>query len=278
MLGRQTGQRKKIPQANYYQGGGVNRSNDPFKRRTKRNNNAVAKTIDVFIFIAVLAGLAYSLLVSPNPNVIASTTVYRPASTYRDGARESLGTIKDRTKISFDEQSTISSLQKQFPEISSASIELPLFSQRPTIRLQISRPAYTISGAGGVFVIDNDGVAVDRADKFPAVKGLLTIQDQSGYKISEGNKVLSGDNVSFINTVVAQAKHSNVPVAGFILPPAAQELDLKTADKSYLVKFYLGGDPLVQTGQWLAARHQFGSGQQPASYLDVRVAGKIYYK
>jgi len=41
----------------------------------------------------------------------------------------------------------------------------------------------------------------------------------------------------------------------------------------------MGGDALVQTGQFLAARKEFDiSKKQPPEYLDVRVSGKIFYK
>jgi hypothetical protein len=63
------------------------------------------------------------------------------------------------------------------------------------------------------------------------------------------------------------------------LPPSAQEIDLYTSDKSYLTKFYLGGDVLQQSGQFLAARNHFKEiGEDPATYLDVRVQGKIFSK
>jgi hypothetical protein len=63
------------------------------------------------------------------------------------------------------------------------------------------------------------------------------------------------------------------------LPPKAQELDLRASDQSYYVKFYLGGDAMIQTGQYLAARQKFAqTKQQPGEYLDVRVSGKIFYK
>jgi hypothetical protein len=63
------------------------------------------------------------------------------------------------------------------------------------------------------------------------------------------------------------------------LPSTAEELDIHTPDRPYYVKFYLAGDALLQTGQYLASRHQFDTtNSQPAEYLDVRIPGKIFYK
>jgi len=90
---------------------------------------------------------------------------------------------------------------------------------------------------------------------------------------------VSASSAKFINTVIAQSKRANVPIVSFVLPNTAQEVDLRTSDKPYYVKFYLGGDALIQTGQFLAARHQFdATNSQPSEYLDVRVAGKIFYR
>jgi hypothetical protein len=77
---------------------------------------------------------------------------------------------------------------------------------------------------------------------------------------------------------LAQTRRAGVPIKSLTFPPLAQELDLATEDQPYFVKFYLGGDPLVQAGTFLAARHQFSSGVKPSVYLDVRVPGKIFYK
>ncbi|MGH7156635.1 MAG: hypothetical protein ACREGG_00760, partial [Candidatus Saccharimonadales bacterium] len=87
------------------------------------------------------------------------------------------------------------------------------------------------------------------------------------------------DSVGFINTVIAECKHSKVPISSLVLPTTPQELDLHTADQPYYVKFYLGGDVLNEAGQFLAARNHFAQTKQsPSQYLDVRVQGKIFYK
>jgi hypothetical protein len=70
-----------------------------------------------------------------------------------------------------------------------------------------------------------------------------------------------------------------VTITSLSLPSKPSELDLRTKDRPYFVKFYMGGDALTQAGQFLAARAQFDrQNHQPADYLDVRVAGKIFYK
>jgi hypothetical protein len=108
---------------------------------------------------------------------------------------------------------------------------------------------------------------------------LTEVTDQSGFSANAGQQVMSADSVKFVNALVAQLKHANVPISEIILPPLAQELNLKISDRPYYVKFYLGGDVLQQTGQFLATRKQFSqTNTQPAEYLDVRVPGKIFYK
>src|SRR5207302_459575 len=101
--------------------------------------------------------------------------------------------------------------------------------------------------------------------------------DQSGFKTQAGQPALSSQAVNFIKNIITQCHGAKVPVASLTLPKTAQELDFKAADRPYFVKFYLGGDPVLETGQFLAARHRFDQTGQPTSYLDVRVNGKIYF-
>ena len=227
----------------------------------------------------LLGGLIYSLLVKPTPKLIVNDTTYHSAADYQSVVDDQLKSLKDRNKITFNEQEIVNSLQKKFPEIANVSIELPLLSETPVVTLDVAAPSFFLRSNGQDYIIDDQGVATGVTEQQPKIKGLTTLSDQSGFKTFLGERVLSAQSVNFINSVLAQAAHANIPVKSLILPTQYQELDLQTADRAYFVKFYLGGDALLQTGQFLAARHNFdANGNQPSQYLDVRVPGKIFYK
>lgn len=278
---RKTAGPGRLPRASYYQGK-AEPSRSPFAKKTssaKSQSDFLSKAIDVSVIGAVTFCLVYSLIVRAEPKLTVDSQAYNPASAYQATARAAMGGLINRNKITFNEQAVAESLQKEYPEISNVSVGLPLVAQNPAVQLNIAAPAFLFNSGGAVYIVSEDGVAVGPASRFPSIKNLPEVVDQSGFKLMPGTRILGSDNVSFIAQVVAQAKKAKVPLASLTLPPRAQELDLRTSDRPYYVKFYLGGDPLTQTGQFLAARKQFDEKkEQPADYLDVRVVGKIFYR
>ena len=265
----------------YYKSAKNEPAASPFKPINKKpKSRRIIPKVTYLLLISVLfLGLIYSLLVSAKPRIIASSLSYRPQKSYEEAAAANLAKLKNRTKLTFDEKDLVNSLKKQFPEISSATVELPLFSHVPVIRLNVAAPSFVLKNSDTLYVIDSEGKVVGRAANFPQAKNLPALTDVLGSSASLGKQVISSSSVTFIETLILQLKHGNVPVGSLELPQAAQELRLRTADRPYFVKFYLDGDPLRQSGQFLAARHNFDSkGQQPAEYLDVRIPGRIFYK
>lgn len=264
----------------YYGGQGPGRRS-PFRQTKpeKTGRRMVHKAIDILLIMGVLAALFFSLSVKPSVRVEAANLPYRPGSDYAAVADQKLEALGNRDKITINDQAVVSAVKDSFPEVTTASLELPIFGQRPALHLNISPPVLELRSQSGSYVIDADGRAVGRTSVFPSIKNLSVVTDQSGFKVTTGQQALGSNSVQFIEVLLAQCRRAKVNVKSLTLPPADQELDLVTTDQPYSVKFYLGGDPLVQAGQFLAARHQFsGTHTQPVEYLDVRVSGKIFYK
>jgi len=270
----------RAPLMQYYRGSGKSAAS-PFvkKKPFSRSRRIAAKTLDTILIVAVIACLIYSLILQPKPRIISNSFGYHSAGVYQQAADKQFQALKNRSKVTIDEPAISTALKNQFPEIEVAAVGLPLFGQKPSVRLSISAPSFFFNSESRVYVVDTDGVVVGLASNLPTVKRLPTVNDQSGFKTKIGTQALSTGAVSFINQLAAQCVHAGVPLKSLVLPPLAQELDLYTQDKPYYVKFYLGGDPDAQIGQFLAARHQFATNHQdPSQYLDVRVGGKVYYK
>jgi cell division septal protein FtsQ len=270
----------RTPVNTYYRGDSQ-QSQSPFtKRETKKPiKRYIFGLLDIVLLAAVLIALLYSLALSNRPKVISSSSAYHDSSVYQTAASQQLASLKNRNKITFDQKGLAEALQSRFPEIAAVQTELPLFSQRPTIRLTVAQPSFFLNSPGHSYIISAAGKAVASANDIPRVRDLQNIQDQSGYKVISGQQILSTGSVAFINTVIAECARARVPISSLNLPRTPQELDLHAKDQPYYVKFYLDGDALTQTGQFLAARARFKQGTQPpAQYLDVRANGKIFYK
>jgi hypothetical protein len=237
------------------------------------------RSLEVLVIGIVLAAAAFSLLVKPQPKIEVSSELYRPATVYQQAAAAELKAIKNRTKISLDESAIITALQRQFPEITGGTVKLPLFSQQPTVKLDIGLPTFTLASASTNYIINSYGTVVGLAKDYPDAKKLPTVVDQTAYPIRVGTQALSSASVAFVNNLVLQLGQAKVKIGSITLPPRPQELNLREAKRPYVVKFYLGAEPLNQIGQFLAARQHFAKNHiTPSSYLDVRVPGKVFYK
>jgi hypothetical protein len=272
---------RRAPIANYYRAAKTTGTPSPFRRREPKTNRRVIlfNIADIILLVIVIIGLIYSLILRGDPAIKADGSEYHNSEVYKSQIAPLFSGFRNSNKLTFDESSVVNAIQTRFPEVRSARVELPFFSEQPVVWLDISPPAFTLVNDQNSYLIDTQGVAVAKSADIPAIRNQVTVQDQTGFKVQVGQQVLSSDGVGLLNTVIAQAKQAKVPISSLSLPPRAQELDLKTSDQPYYVKFYLAGDALNQTGQFLAARHQFAkSGKSPAQYLDVRVPGKIFYK
>jgi hypothetical protein len=269
------------PLTNYYRSKNQSQTTSPFKKKPVRRSGRriLFGAADIVLIVLLLSGLTYSLLLDSRPKLRVSDLSYHSAKAYQQGIEPLFGSFKNRNKLSFDETGVIKQIQVRFPEVQSVRVELPFFSQKPTVWLNISKPAFNLTSGSSSFVIDSAGLAVAKTQDLPKLKSLVNLNDQSGFLAGLGKQVLASQAVDFINTVIAQSRRSKIPISSLSLPPAAQELDLRTSDAPYFVKFYLGGDALSQSGQFLAARQKFAqAGPPPSQYLDVRVSGKIFYK
>lgn len=257
-------------------------SDSPFQRKTPKGpgrRKILLGFLDIILVLLLLIGLVYSLIVTPHPKLVINNSAFHRVAEYQTAADKIFSTIKNRNKITFDQQAITDALKKKFPEIVSADIELPIFSQEPTLRLDISKASLRLESGATNYIVDSQGVIVFKGQGFPAADRLPKVIDKSGFTTKLGSHVLSASSINFIKALYAQCQHSKVPLASLTIPTVAQELDLRAKDQRYYVKFFLGGDPLTQSGQYLAARKHFSDiHKQPASYLDVRVNGKIFFK
>jgi hypothetical protein len=265
----------------YYRAGGETNTASPFKKKPPKKSarKLIFGFLDIILVVVLVFGLGYSLLVKPEPKLSVNDESFHPLSTYQAATTGQLSQLKYRNKITFNEQSLAAALEAKFPEINNINLELPIFSEVPKIHLNVARPSFQLNSRGVNYIINNSGTAVAKSAALPRLNNLVTINDESNFYVNPGYKVLSAQSVSFINNLIAQCRHANVPISVLTLPNQPEELDLRTSDQPYYVKFYLGGDPIIQSGQFLSSRaHFLSSGSPPSQYLDVRINGKIFYK
>ncbi len=270
------------PAPRYYKASNKLSSVSPFQRKSSTappRRRIFKRAVNVLIALLIGFGLIYSLMIKPQPNVALNDSSYHQVSDYKAAAKSALKAWRNHNKLTLDEKGISSAMKRQFPEIDSLSLKVPIFGQVPTFKLNIAVPTFNLSSNNNLYVVGSNGVVVARAAQLSGASKLPTVIDASGFEAETGKQVLGTEAIAFITSLLAQCHRANVQVQSLSLPPAAQELDLRAVDAAYFVKFNVGGDATLQAGQYLAAKHKFDSdGDQPSQYLDVRIAGKNYYK
>lgn len=243
----------------------------------------------IILCTVLVISLISVLSLSPNARILplesgSATNISslpRSPAVYQAAASKFLaGSIWNRNKITVDTSKFNRQMMKQFPELASVSVTLPLLAHRPVVYLQPSQPALVLITSSGSFVIDTRGKALLAADQSSAESKLPQVLDQSGLRAELNHQVLSSDNVSFVQAVVAQLAAKQVTASSMVLPAGTSELDVHLAGKPYFVKFNLhNNDPRQQVGTFLATVASLQKkNTAPAQYVDVRVDGRAYYQ
>lgn len=239
----------------------------------------------LLVLVVVLVCVGKILYVSGSPKIVVkqtdsgqSETFLQPESVYAAAAAKDLRSgLANRLKLTADVTDISQSLMRQFPELESASVVLPLIGNRPIVYLTPAQPSLIMQASdGGNFALNDSGTALAKVTEVPA--GSLLVQDQTGSQPRPGEQVLPGATVGFIQTVAYQLKAAKLQPQSFTLPAtSAYELDVRLAGKPYLVRFNLQASALEQSGAVVATIAHLGS-TVPNQYIDARVPERIYYK
>jgi hypothetical protein len=242
----------------------------------------------VLLVVAVFC-LISSASLSPHAKIVAlpgaaGSALLQSTATYQAAADKFLaGSIFNRTKITANTTQLTTQMEKQFPELRSVTVTLPLLAHRPVVYLEPVQPVLIMSTTNGSFVIDSTGKALLPSTSLVAAQrdALPAVIDQSGLKIEANTQVLPSGTVTFVQEVLAQLKARQFTAASLTLPAASQELDVKLVDQPFIIKFNLAdaAHARSQAGTFLATFTRLqGQGIQPANYIDVRLVGRAYYK
>jgi hypothetical protein len=188
----------------------------------------------------------------------------------------------DKNKVTINAVQLQNDLTAQYPEITSVSIDLSFLSERPIVYIQISEPSLIINDLHGSYILDDSGKVLTSNSTYLAYSSLNLplLTDQSGLTLERNRQALPSDDVSFIQTVVAQLNAKSIKIYAMTLPPGGSELDVQPVSAPYFIKFNLeNDDPRQQVGTFLAAEANLSSQHiTPAKYIDVRVDGRAYYQ
>ncbi len=192
------------------------------------------------------------------------------------------GSMFNTNKVTINTHDISRHIEQAFPEVKSASIALPLIGHRPTVYIELTRPILVLNTASQSVVIDSAGQALVRAQSVANLASfkLPSVYDQSQLNLSVGDVVLSSNAVAFIQEVLAQLSSRQLHIDRMVLPAGTEELDIYLKGDTYYTKYNLHEtNARQQVGTFLAVRKKLSKEKGvPSEYIDVRLAGRAYYK
>lgn len=243
-----------------------------------------APSVIAVVVIVICALYAATLSSNPRLQVVASESgksLQRPDSVYAEATQNALqSSFLHKSKFTFDSREVATKIQQQFPEVASVIITVPLVGQRPIVTVTVSSPAFILSTSSGAYYMSDNGIPlVDVRNVERTLEGIVTVTDESGLPVTIGQQMLPTGTVHYVRDVIRQLQVTNTSIQSIVLPPEANELQVRIASQPYVVRFNTSLDPRVSVGTFLAVKKRLEeSGAVPKDYIDVRVEERAYYR
>lgn len=164
---------------------------------------------------------------------------------------------------------------ERHPEVKDVRLSSPMpgvFSAE----LYFRKPLLTWQSFEKQLYIDEEGVSFER-NYF--LEPSVVVDDQSGITLDNSNVVASGRFIQFLGRVVSSVASEGMSVQKIIIPAdTARQVDVQLVGRDYPIKTHIDREPSSQAKDLVSAiRHLDKNGVVP-DYVDVRIAGKAYYR
>lgn len=236
--------------------------------------------------VVIVASLLYAAVLDNEPRVQiyasqSGQSLQRSEDVYSDFVAKKLGSsVFNKSKLTFNSQPVVESLQREFPEVDSAVVTLPLLGHKPIVRIAVSSPAFILATSHGSYYVSDKGMPLVRVSDIPKQpEGVSVVTDETGLPVKPGVQVLPTETVMFISQLLEQLHATKTPYQGITLPLEANEVQIKLSGADYIVRFNTLHNARTQVGTLLAVTARLeGRGELPKEYIDVRVEERAYYK
>jgi len=253
-----------------------------------RNRSFLKQAPTIISFLVIIAVIFYisTLNSSPEIDIVNAPTNVKflhSEDQYRQTITNILGgSILDKSKFTVDSNAIARQIEKDYPELDSATVIIPLTGHSLQIVLKASTPVLNLQNTTGYFLLNDNGIAIL---KFNSVKQmdltkLVTLTDQSNSPVHLGASFISSSTVSFIQSIIYQYTKKDISIQAMTLPDSPYELDVQSRGQNYIAKYNLLNSVNYQIGTYFTILNYLKTNNQPApaQFIDLRVAGKAFYK
>lgn len=265
------------------------RNTEPTKR-LKRERQGPKREVVVnaryiplaLMIIAIIGIVAFSTTLSSSPVVVMAggESPYNEMTEYKKGISSIFSkSVLYKSKLTISSSKIESEVLKNFPELDSVRVILPIVGRRPVVTIHARQPVLQYKTQNRILVIDAAGFAVCEIDQVEETlrQTLILVEDSTNVDAEVGSKVFTSEAVAFADSFKQQLMAKGITIDKIVLPAVANELDFYLKGSKYYVKADYTGDSRLQAGSYLAVKDKFGS-STPQEYVDVRVEEKAFYK
>lgn len=182
----------------------------------------------------------------------------------------------ERLRFLLDESSLDAYLQSVTPEVESIAVEGSAGFGKSSFMVVMREPIAGWSVNGKQQYVDASGVSFER-NYYPAPK--VQIIDKSGIQVAAGQAVASNRFLGFVGLVVGLSKSYGYNVSEVIIPQGTtRQLQLRIDGIGFPITFSVDRGAGEQVEDMSRSLKWIKDKSITPEYLDVRIAGKAFYK
>lgn len=247
----------------------------------------------VFAVVLLIIALVFILrqgIIIPKPQIIIvdslpheSKLLLKDSDVYEAAVEGMIKSrLQNRFKPTVDTFFLSENLKNEYPELKDVDTHISIFSRKVRVKLIPATPVIILVTKNSSYIVNNEGKVVADATQLLRdghLGELSLVRDDIGLTANVGARVLTKDDVEFIDQLVFQLNAAGLKIETLSLPQIVSELHLKIEGYPYFVKLNTVGNARVQVGTLLAIQERLSKqGRVPSEYIDVRVDEKVYYK
>lgn len=253
--------------------------------RTKAHHLAITRRKVGYIFLVVSASslLLLWLLTQFGARATINISDQKVSSQvdynlYQEAVQNYLGANPmQRFRFALDKSQLLASINKDHPEVGSIDL-VEMGSAIGEVKLTISmrEPVASWAVNSTKYYVDSSGIAFHK--NYYSLN-VVAITDESGIGIEQGTAIASNRFLSFVGKVVAVSKDNKYTVIKATIPSGTtRQLNIKLKNVRPEIRLSIDRPVGEQVEDTIRTLKYLGKRGRAASYIDVRVAGKAFYK
>lgn len=234
--------------------------------------------ITSFAVVLVLGWLVGQFIHVPSAMTIAGAPLKQPPTEVYAQTIESYFAQRPTERFLFrlDHERLLMHVANTHPEIKDLKISSVVPGQF-SINVELRKPLLLWQTGDTRLFVDDAGTAFKNNYFAPPT---VSVDDQSGIRLEDVNVIASNRFIGFLGRVVSSVNEAGIgSVTKVIIPTGVtREVDIQLSGREYLIKTHIDREPAAQAHDVVEAVQHVEKSDIEPEYIDVRIAGKAFYR